>query len=170
MEGGKGLVYARIPRAPTRVVHDPSVRFEYGKAYRLRHSKEDRACLVTSGRGIYEALEAAKMLEKEDIPVGVIDMPSPDEELICQLYEGAAKVIVAEQNNGFLWQGFRRVLWKRFRSVSTGKIAAINVTDAEGKPRFIHSATYAQLLDCYGLSPEKLALRVKKELQKPAGS
>ncbi len=166
MEGGKGLVYARIPRAPTRVVHDPGVRFEYGKAYRLKSSREDRACLVSSGRGIYEALEAARLLEQEDIPVGVIDMPSLDEQLICQLYEGAAKVIVAEQNNGFLWQGFRRVLWKHFQNVSTGKLVAINATDPEERPCFIHSATYAQLLDCYGLSPEKLALRVKKELGK----
>ena len=170
MEGGKGLVYARIPRAPTRTVHDPDVRFEYGKGYRLKSSPEDRACLVSSGRGIYEALEAAQLLEKEGIPTGVIDMPSPDEELIGQLYEGSAKVILAEQNNGFLWQGFQKTLWKRFQSVEPGRIAAINALDAQGRPLFIHSATYAQLLDRFGLSPAKIALRVKQELRRPSGS
>jgi len=77
---------------------------------------------------------------------------------------------VAEQNNGFLWQGFQRVLWKRFLHLDPRRIAAINVLDGQGHPRFVHSATYAQLLDCHGLSPAKLALRVKQELKRPAGS
>lgn len=165
MEGGKGLVYARIPRAPTRVVHEAGVRFEYGKAYRLRQPKGERAVLVTSGRGIYEALAAAQLLDGEGIPIGVIDMPSLDEELVLELYEGKAKVIVAEQNNGLLWQGFQKVLWRRLAAVEPGRIAAVNVLDAEGKPRFIHSATYEQLLEAYGLSPQKLAVRVRQELQ-----
>jgi transketolase len=165
MEGGKGLVYARIPRAPTRSVYDPQVRFEYGKGYRLKSSSKDRACLVTSGRGIYEALAAADLLEKEGIPTGVIDMPSMDEELVTELYEGRAKVILAEQNNGILWQGFQKVLWKRFQNIESGRITAINALDAQGRPRFIHSATYEQLLESNGLSPRQLAGRVKKELQ-----
>ena len=165
MEGGKGLVYARIPRAPTRAVHDPQVRFEYGKGYRLKSSSKDRACLVTSGRGIYEALAAADLLEKEGIPTGVIDMPSMDEELVTELYEGRAKVILAEQNNGILWQGFQKVLWKRFQNIESGRITAINALDAQGWPRFIHSATYGQLLESNGLSPQQLAGKVKKELQ-----
>jgi transketolase C-terminal domain/subunit len=170
MQAGKGLVYARIPRAPTQVVHDSGVDFEYGKAYRLRRGKGELAILITSGRGIYEALEAASLLEKEGIMIGVIDMPSPDEELICELYESPAKVIVAEQNNGFLWQAFQRVLWKRFPNLSPGRIAAVNVRDEQGNPHFVHSATYQQLLDRYGLSPLQLAARVKLELRRPAGS
>jgi len=170
MQGGRGLVYARIPRAPTRAVHDPDVRFEYGTGYRLRHSAEDRACLVTSGRGVYEALAAAELLEKEGIRAGVIDMPSVDEALVSELYEGKAKVLLAEQNNGFLWQGFQRVLWKRYPSVDPGRIAPLNVLDAQGRPRFIHSATYGELLQSNGLSAQQLAERIKRELERPAGS
>ena len=79
---------------------------------------------------------------------------------------GAAKLIVAEHNTGFLWQGFPKVLWKRFKNISPGRIAAVNALDS-GRPHFIQPATYEQLLDCYGLSPRKLALRVKQELQIP---
>jgi transketolase C-terminal domain/subunit len=164
MEGNRGLVYARIPRAPTRVVHEAGARFEFGQGYRLRQPAGERAIIVTSGRGIYEALEAASLLEKEGIAVGVIDMPSLDEELVAELYEGEAKVIVAEQNNGLLWQGCQRALWQRLASVDPGRIAAVNCLDEAGHPRFIHSATYKQLLEAYGLSPQKLAARVKQEL------
>jgi transketolase C-terminal domain/subunit len=164
MEGGKGLVYARIPRAPTRVVHEPDVRFEYGKGYRLRAPPDDRACIVTSGRGIYEALEAADLLEREGIATGVIDMPSVDEDLVCELYEGRARVLLAEQNNGWLWQGIQRLLAKRYRSVEPGRIAALNVLDDQGRPRFLHSATYGELLQSNGLTAQQLAARVKQEL------
>jgi hypothetical protein len=47
---------------------------------------------------------------------------------------------------------------------------ALNVLDAEGRPRFLHSATYQQLLESNGLSPRQLAGRVKQELQRPSGS
>ena len=78
-------------------------------------------------------------------------------------------MILAEQNNGVLRQGVQKVLWKRFQNVESGRITAINVLDAEGRPRFIHSATYKQLLESNGLSPQQLAVRVKKELQRLAG-
>jgi hypothetical protein len=93
-----------------------------------------------------------------------------DETLVVELYEGRTRIILAEQNNGFLWQGFQKILWKRFPSLSSGRIVALNVLDAEGRPRFLHSATYQQLLESNGLSPRQLAGRVKQELQRPSGS
>ena len=42
--------------------------------------------------------------------------------------------------------------------------------DAHGRPRFLHSATYGQLLQSNGLSPQQLAARVKQALGRAAGS
>jgi transketolase len=164
MEGGKGLVYVRIMRAPSGVIYGGDFSFEYGRGYRLKRGEADRGCLVSSGRGVHEALEAARRLEQKGIPIGVIDMPSVDETLIRELYESGKKVFVAEQNNGFLWDAFRKVLWRTKGKIEPGRIVGINTLDAEGKPQYIHSATYAQLLRQFGLDPEQLAERIGAKL------
>jgi transketolase len=164
MEGGKGLVYVRIMRAPSGVIYGGDFTFEYGRGFRLKASEADRGCLVSSGRGVHEALEAARRLEQKGIPIGVIDMPSVDETLIRELYDSGNKVFVAEQNNGYLWDAFRKVLWRNQGGIEPGRIVGINALDAAGKPQYIHSATYAQLLRQFGLSPEQLAERIGAEV------
>ena len=160
MEGGRGLVYVRIMRAPSGVIYGGDFSFEYGKGYRLKAGEADRAWLVSSGRGVHEALEAARRLEQKGVRIGVIDMPSVDEALIRELYDSGRKVFVAEQNNGYLWDAFRRVLWRSKGGIEPGRIVGINALDAAGEPQYIHSATYAQLLRQFGLSPEQLAERI----------
>jgi len=164
MGGEKGLVYVRIMRAPSGVIYVGDFTFEYGQGYRLKGGKRDRGYLVSGGRGVHEALEAARRLEQKGIPIGVIDMPSVDEALILELYESGNKVFVAEQNNGYLWDAFRKVLWQKKGSIEPGRIVGINTLDAEGKPQYIHSATYAQLLRQFGLAPELLADRIERDL------
>ncbi|MDP2790258.1 MAG: hypothetical protein Q8O15_00705, partial [Rectinemataceae bacterium] len=65
MEGNKGLVYARIMRAASAVIHDKDFVFSYGKGYRIRGGADDQAVIVSAGRGVHEALSAAAILEKE---------------------------------------------------------------------------------------------------------
>jgi transketolase len=164
MEGNKGLVYARILRAPSTVLYGKDFRFELGKGYWLKRSDADRACIVTSGREVYEALEAARVLEGEGVPIGVVDMPSMDEPLIAELSGSGRKLFIAEQNNGLILEGARRSLWNRGTRVATRNVIPINTLDAEGRPQYIHSATYEQLLDRFGLSAANLVKRVKAEL------
>ncbi len=163
MEGGRGLVYLRIPRAPSAVLHEGAASFEYGKGYWMKRSDKDSAFLVSSGRGVHEALAAARQLEKQGLAVGVVDMPSADEVLIGQLYDSGKKVFIAEQNNGYLWEAFRRVLWTRKGPVEPSRIVPLNALGPQGQPQFIHSATYAQLLKQFGLAPEQLAERIARE-------
>jgi transketolase len=164
MEGKKGLVYARILRAPSPALYGEDFHFEFGKGYWLKRSDKDRACVVTSGREVYEALEAARILERLGVPIGVVDMPSLDEPLIGELSDSGKKVIIAEQNNGLILEGLRRSLWNRGARLEPRKVVAINTLDSEGRPQYIHSATYEQLLDRFGLSAEKLVRRVTTEL------
>lgn len=163
MEGGRGLLYARIPRAPSAVLYGGECAFEYGRAYWPRRSSADRAYLVSSGRGVYEALAAAGILAERGIAVGVADMPSADEELILELYDSGKRVFVAEQNNGFLLEAFRKVLWTKRAPVDPTRITGLNALDPQGRPQYIHSATYDQLLRQFGLSPQQLAERIAKE-------
>ena len=58
-------------RAPSNAIYDADFTFEFGKAYNVKYSAEAEATIVSSGRGVYEALDAAKLLEAEGIEVNV---------------------------------------------------------------------------------------------------
>jgi transketolase len=161
MEGNKGLVYVRIMRAPSGVIYDKIVDFEFGKGYILKERADDTAVIISSGRGVHEALTAAKKLEQDGIMVGVVDMPSIDEQLLLDLYNSEKLIIIAEQNNGYIWSEYRKVLFKSPKTIDTKRLMPINTLDKNGKPQFIHSATYSQLLHQFGLAPEQLVETVK---------
>jgi transketolase len=87
-------------------------------------------------------------------------MPSIDEELIARLYEWGKPLIVAEQNNGFIWQNMLKVLYRQGKSIDPGRIVAVNTLNSDGRAQFIHSGTYEQLVAAFGLSGEQMARRV----------
>ncbi len=165
MEGNKGLVYMRIMRAASGVIYDNDCIFEYGKSYVLKESPHDKAVIVSSLRGVHEALAAAKELEKSFIRVGVVDMPSIDESFLLKLYDSGKLILIAEQNNGYIWHEFEKLLFKTRKQIDTTTLVPINTLDVEARPQFIHSATYDQLLDQFGLTPRQMAETVKHKLK-----
>lgn len=166
MEGNRGLIYLRILRAPSGVLYDSDYRFDFGKGYFLRGGKGDQVLVISSGRGVFEALAAARELAEAGISAGVVDMPSIDESLLLDLYDSGKWVFVAEQNNGFIWSHYQRVLFREREHIDPGRLIAINTLAKDGKPQFIHSATYGELLQQFGLAPRQLAERIKKTLAK----
>lgn len=167
MEGNRGLVYVRVMRTGSAVLYDHDYVFDFGKGSILRESTVDSAIIISSGRGVHEALAAADLCEKEGIAVRVIDMPSVDEELLLQSYLSGKPLIFAEQNNGYLWQNFLKVLYRN-RETSTlaglDRVVTINTLGVEGKPQFIHSATYEELVDAFGLTPIAILTVVQKAI------
>jgi transketolase len=164
MEGNKGLIYMRIMRAPSGVIYDGDFQFEYGRGYTVLESAEDKAVIISAGRGVHEALDAAHKLDESGLKVGVVDMPSIDEKLLVELYDGGKLLVIVEQNNGYIWPQFRRVLFQTKKAIEADRLIPINTMGRDGWPRFIHSATYGQLLHQFGLAPEQIAERIKKEL------
>jgi transketolase C-terminal domain/subunit len=159
MEGNRGLVYLRVMRTPSAVLYDQDFSFQFGRGYFLRRSLEDAAVLVTSGRGVHEAMAAAAECARRGLPVAVVDMPSIDEQLLLDLYQSRQVICFAEQNNGYIWQSFLRTLG-RHKGVGwgdLGRVVAVNTLGADGKPRFIHSGTYEELLAAFRLTPACLA-------------
>lgn len=155
MEGNKGIVYMRVLRAPATVIYDADFTFEFGKAYNVKLAEEAGAHIVTCGRGVYEALGAATLLETDGVSVNVIDMPSIDEDAIIDLYRSGKPVFIVEQNNGFIWTNFRRVLFAREADINTQRIIPINTT-SRGGLHYIHSGTYTELAAHYGLDAVQL--------------
>jgi hypothetical protein len=91
--------------------------------------------------------------------VGVVDMPSFDGDLLLDLFASNVPLVFAEQNNGYLWQNSLKVLHRRNAHVAgtLERIVTINTLNAEGRPCYIHSGTYEELVDAFGLSSEHLA-------------
>ena len=159
MEGNRGLVYLRVMRAPSTVLYGDDFEFEFGKAFVLRENPGDAALIVTSGR-VHEALAAAEECGRQGIGVGVIDMPSVDEEFMERLCDSEQLVVFAEQNNGYLWHNFCKLAMKRCRyPTHPDKLVVINA--AGDKPQYIHSGTYEQLLEAFRLSPALLTCAIR---------
>jgi transketolase len=163
MEGNRGLVYARIMRAPSGVIYDDDFQFEFGQGYVLREGKDDRGVIVSSGRGVHEALTAAKELEKSGILVGVVDMPSIDEEMLLSLYRSGKLIVIAEQNNGYIWSEYKKILFNSEKTIDPRRLIPVNALDKAGRPQFIHSATYDQLIRQFGLAPDQIAETIKQK-------
>ena len=166
MEGNRGLVYVRVMRTPSAVLYDNDYRFEFGKGHVLRGGPEDAAVLISSGRGVHEALAAAADCATDGINVSVVDMPSIDEDLLLELYDSGRVLCIAEQNNGYILQNFIKLLYRRRGggAGATDRIVSINTLDADGRPRFIHSGTYEELIEAFGLTPDRLAGVIRARL------
>jgi transketolase len=164
MEGNKGMIYMRLLRAPSNALYDTDFTFEFGKAYHVKSTADAEATIVSSGRGVYEALDAAQKLEGEGINVNVVDMPTIDANTIVELYRSGKPVFIAEQNNGYLWSHFRKVLFEQESSINTKQLIAINTT-TEGGLHYIHSGTYAELAAHYNLNGAALSQTILNTLK-----
>jgi transketolase C-terminal domain/subunit len=167
MEGNRGLVYVRVMRTPSAVLYGNDFNFQFGKGFVLRQTPADKACLISSGRGVHEALAAAELCTNSGVSVQVIDMPSIDEDLLVDLCNSGKLIVFAEQNNGYVWQNFLKVVYanrSRVQLEHLNRIITINTLDANGRPQFIHSATYEELLDAFGLAPANIARTVCERL------
>ena len=167
MQGNRGLIYLRVMRTESAVLYPNTFEFSFGKGYWLRRGENDRAVIVSSGRGVHEALAAAEVLAKTGLSAAVVDMPSVDDSFMMELARSGKPLIFAEQNNGYLLQNFLKVLYRHKVSDQGGilsRVVSISTLDGDGKPQFIHSATYEQLTHAFGLTPQAIAEAVQNAL------
>jgi transketolase len=161
MEGNRGLLYVRVMRTPSAVIYASDYAFEIAKGHVLRESPQDAAVIVSSGRGVHEALAAAELCSRDGVSVGVVDMPSIDEALLIRLCESGKLLCLAEQNNGFILQNLQKIAYRRGLRASSHRMLAINTLDASGRPQFIHSGTYEELTEAFGLTPAQIARAIR---------
>lgn len=166
LAGDKGIVYLRILRSPAPVIYDADFVFEFGKAYAVNDQKPDAvAYIVATGREVHEAMEAADILSTKDVAINVIDMPSIDEDAILDLYRTGKPIFIVEQNNGYLWTNFRKVLFAKESFIDTQNLFPINLTNSDGI-HYVHSGTYSELVSHYGLNATRLSEKILKTLKK----
>lgn len=160
MEGNRGLVYLRVMRTPSAVLYPADYAFEFGKAVVLHDPAEASAVIVSSGRGVHEALAAATACAGRGVSASVVDMSSIDEDMLVDLCRSGRLICLAEQNNGYILQNLLRVVQRRCPDVASAalqRLVAINTLGADGRPAYIHSATYEELIEAFGLTPARVA-------------
>lgn len=164
MAGNQGLVYLRVMRAASPVLYEANFGFAFGKGYILQERPGQAAIIVSSGRGVHEALSAAEECARGGLEVGVVDMPSIDQALLLNLFDSGKLLCFAEQNNGYIWQNFLKILFRCRSRANAHSVVAVNTLDENGRPRFIHSGTYEQLLSAFGLASAQLAATIKRRV------
>jgi transketolase C-terminal domain/subunit len=157
MEGNRGLLYVRVMRTPSAVIYNGDYTFELGRGYILRDDSNAAAVIVSTGRGVHEALAAADLCRRRGLAIGVVDMPSIDEEMLVALAASGKLLCLAEQNNGYLLQNLCRLLYRRGAPEGLSRVLAINTLDADGHPRYIHSGTYEELVEAFSLTAPQIA-------------
>lgn len=162
MDGNKGLVYLRLMRAASGVLYESGVPFGYGKAWKLSGTEKAKVAIVSSGRGTHEALAAAKDLAGKGIEIAVYDMPSFDADTMEKLVTGDIPVVIAEQNNGYIWLETSKMVLNRHLDVKASNLTAVNMAREDGSYRFIHSATYDELVGHASLDAKSLAVLMEK--------
>ena len=171
MAGNRGLVYVRLVRTASAILYPASYVFEFGKGAFVQGNLESDAFVVSSGRGVHEALAAERQSAASGVKVGVVDMPSIDESLLAQLCATGKVVCIAEQNNGYILENLLKVTYRsgsarlESRPTPLDRVIAINTLDADGRPQFIHSGTYEELIEVFGLTPAHIANTLTRALK-----
>lgn len=96
----EGPVYIRLGRLNIPVLFDDSYNFEIGKSVTLTEGND--VAIIATGLMVYEAMEAAKLLEKEGIKVRVINMSTIkplDNEAILKAAKECKFIVTSEEHS-----------------------------------------------------------------------
>lgn len=163
VEGNRGIIYLRMLRAPVAVIYDADFSFRFGEAYEVFKNVNPSAYVICSGRAVHETLAAAQALASMGVALTVIDMPSIDEKKILSCYEQKKPIFIVEQNNGYIWDHVRRILFNQQSTIDTNQFIPINT--GTRNPHYIHSGTYAELAHFYGLDAVSLKNKISETLK-----
>ncbi len=153
----RGPVYMRFGRAAVPVFHEEAnYTFQIGKGEVLREGTD--VAIIANGLMVYEALEAAKVLEEADISARIINMATIkplDEEMVLNAAQDCGKIITCEEHSviGGLGEAVCGLLCEKLPT----PVRRIGVNDEFG-----HSGPAAQLLKQFGLCAEHI-VEVAKE-------
>ena len=150
-----GPFYIRVVRPKIPVIYDDSYRFQLGKAHLLRPGTD--ATIMAIGIMASVALEAAKLLEAENIDCRVLNMASLrplDEEAVLAAAAETGAIVSAEDH--FVLGGLG--------SLIAGLLAQRRPTPMAmvGLEQYGTSGRWEQLLRHFRLTPERLAEEVRQ--------
>jgi len=153
-----GPVYLRFGRPSVPNFTGADEPFEIGKVYNLNEGTD--VSFITCGHLVWEALQAAEMLENEGISAEVLNVatikPLDVEAIVASVSKTGCAVIAEEHNMaGGLGEAVSAAL-------SASKPAPVEFIN--GEDRFGQSGTPAELMKAYGLDAAHLAEAAKRAI------
>ena len=156
----KGPMYIRVPRSNVCDVYDENYKFDFNKAQVLQDGTD--ATIFTNGETVAEAIEAVNELTKDGYSIGIVSVPvvKPiDAETIINQAKKSKFVITIENHSviGGLGSAVCEVLSESHPTI----VHRIGVND-----KFGQTGKAEELLECYGLSANKLKETIKHYIDK----
>lgn len=150
-----GPCFIRFGREAVPVVTDESTAFEIGKARLCREGSD--VTVFANGAMVYEALEAAKVLEAEGVSVRVVDLHTIkplDEEAVLAAARETGCIVTAEEHqvNGGMGSAVAECLVKSC-PVPVEMVAVADSFGESGQPQ--------ELMDKYGLNKTAIMEKVR---------
>ena len=158
--GFEGPVYLRFGRPSVANFTPVDQQFEVGKGSLLQEGTD--VTIVATGHLVWEALEAAKILNEQGISAEVINIHTIkplDDAIIIKSVAKTGCIVTAEEHNymGGLGESIARVLALNYPTPQ--EFVATQDTFGE-------SGTPAQLMDKYGLNKEAIVTASQKVIQR----
>ena len=153
-----GLYYFRMPFKNIVAVYQEGSEFTIGKGIQLQEGSD--ATIIACGLLVTVALEAAKLLKKENISVRVVDMFTVkpiDEELVIDSAKATGAIVTAE--NGSVYGGLGSAVSEVVSENYPVPVMHIGVKDEFGE---VGPESY--LRERFGFTPENIAANVKKAI------
>ncbi len=152
----KGPVYIRSGRPKVPVLTDENAKFEIGKVVTMKQGND--VTIIACGIMVSKAMEAAELLEKENVSVRVINMHTIkpiDKDAIVKAAKETKAIVTAEEHNviGGLGSAVSEVV------VNTNPVPMrfVGIKDTFGE-----SGTGDELLEKYGLTSKDIVKAVKE--------
>jgi transketolase len=157
-----GPVYIRLQREKTPIMTTEETPFAPGKAEVYWQSKKPEVLIIGTGGILYEAMLAARELEKEKIDVLVLNCHSIkpiDEKKIIDLAKKTGAVVTVEEHqvHGGLGSAVAEVLAKHY-PVPVEFIGMQDLFGQSGEPH--------QLIEKYGMDAKSIKAAVKKVIKR----
>jgi transketolase len=154
----KGVCFIRTSRPATEILYDNEEPFEIGKAKVVKKSEKDVVLLIGAGVTLYEALDAAKELEKSGVHARVLDLftvkPIDKDSIINNAKECGGRIITIEDHyeQGGIGEAVLSAV-SEVRDILVKKIAVTEVPRS-GPPNV--------LLDMFGISSKHIVKAVNE--------
>jgi transketolase len=153
-----GPVYLRLARDASTDLFDDSYRFEPGRVIGLREGSD--VLIVSTGTQSARCLAAADILASNGISAGVLHVPSlkpVDAAAIAEAARSVPFVVTAEEHT--ILGGLGGLVAEILSEQAPRRLVRIGIADTWGE-----SASNEFLLERHGLSPERVAERVAREM------
>lgn len=155
----RGPAYIRLNRIKTPLIFDEDYNFVYGKSVLLKDGVD--LAIISTGTMLYEALEAAKMLKREDVDACVLNIHTIkpiDKDAIIKIAKETGAIVTVEEHSiiGGLGGAVAEILAENY-PVSM-KIIGIN-------DKFGESGEYKELLEKHGLTSMNISNLAKELLE-----